>query len=197
MRVSISFLVLLFLIPAAPPAWERVKLDFAEKKLPKGWHLSSKAWKVKDHELHGRGEGYIEYRHLVKDDFIISFEAWTEEKANIELQLRDAKGREVYLIFAFLGKYHPVLDGVKCALLKGNRFVSVNPRQWIFPGRYFRFEVRGANNQYQMFLNGELGPVFTDPEPLEDPEYRIRIIYSPEGKQDELRLDDIELQMKK
>lgn len=133
-----------------------IKERFSGKIPGKSWTVSSKTWKVAKGELVGAGSGHLEYTHPLSGDFVLSFEAKTEEKANIEIHLVDKKGRTVFA-FAFLGQYHRALDGVKCCILKENRFVNVNPRMWIYPGRTFKFEVRRAKNQYQMFLNRELG----------------------------------------
>ena len=123
-----------------------------------------------------------------------SFRARTDEKANIEVQLYDEAGKQSLMTFAFLGKYHSVLDGVKSAILKENRFVKVDSRMWIFPGRFFEFEVRGAKNQYQMFLNGELGPFFVDEKPLaEMGTVRLRIVYSGGDEKEGVRFDDVRL----
>ena len=188
----------MLLLPAGlapPPAKEVVTADFSGRGLPKRWRVSSKDWKVTGGELRGTGNGYLEYDRTLKEDFVLAFDGWTEEKAGIEVQLVEPDGEEALYIFAFLGRYHPVLDGVKFAILKGSRFVSVNPRMWIFPGRVFRFEVRCVKNQYQMFLNRELGAVFQDPDPGEPPPFRIRIRYDGEDSGDTVRLDSLRLEI--
>jgi len=170
-----------------------VNEDFSGRSPGKDWKVSNGAWKVANGELLGAGEGYLEFKSPLPADFVLTFEAMTEEKANVEVHLVDRRGKAVFA-FAFLGRYHPVLDGVKCCLLKNNTFVSVNSRMWIFPGRKFLFEVRRARNQYQMFLNRELGPFFLDPAPPENLEdLRLRITYAPEGKRDKVHIDNIRI----
>lgn len=197
---ALSVLLLAFLPWQGPaPRDQKVEsVDFSAKRLPADWRVSSRSWKVEDGELCGSGNGSIEYKRVMEGDFDLSFEAWTEEKANIEVFLfsQGTRKKEDYYGFAFLGSYHPVLDGVKSAILKGNRFVSVDSRMWIFPGRDFRFEVRRNKNRFQMFLNGEAGPAFTDNE-LEMEKFRFRIVYSGTGKKDEVRIDNIRLVTRK
>ncbi len=192
-------LLALFAVPDPSPRDQKVAtFDFESKKIPTEWRLSSRTWKVEDGELCGSGSGNMEFKKALEGDFDLSFEAWTEEKANIEIVLFAQKGRkkEDLYCFAFLGSYHPVLDGVKSAILKGNRFVSVDPRMWIFPGRDFRFEIRRSKNKFHMFLNGEAGPGFFDDD-CQLKKFRIRIIYSGEGKKDEVRIDNIRLVTRK
>jgi hypothetical protein len=182
------------LLAAGAPARvaDDVVLDFTKPELPADWSLSSKAWKVDAGELRGEGPGWLEHARPLPASFTLTFDAWTEEKANVEVKLLDAKGERDVYTFAFLGRYHSTLDGVKSAILKADAFVSVNPRMWIFPGRMFRFEVRRARNQFQMFLNGELGPVYVDEDPpTEADELRLRILFAPEGKKDRVRIDNV------
>ena len=119
----------------------------------------------------------------------------TAEKANVEVKLFDASGKKELYTFAFLGQYHRALVAVKSCILKGDNFVSVNPRMWIFPGRTFNFEVRAVKRQFQMFLSGELGPVFADPEPDAsiDGGVRVKIVLATEGKKDEVHLDNVKI----
>ena len=174
-----------------------VKETFSGRSPGKDWLVSSRSWRPTKGELVGVGSGHIEYQSAVAGDFVLSFEAETEEKANIEVHLVDAKGKAVFA-FAFLGQYHSALDGVKCCILKDNRFVNVNARMWIYPGRRFKFEVRRAKNQYQMFLNRELGPFFVDREPPKNVDgLRVRITYAPESKRDKVRFDNLQLVLKK
>jgi hypothetical protein len=173
------------------------KLDFQKAELPAGWSIPNKNWRVEEGELRGEGGGALE-RSTVRGDFTLAFDAWTEEKANVEVKVHDAKTNEEIFTFAFLGRYHSVLDGVKSCILKGNNFANVNSKMWIFPGRTFRFEVRAVKGQYQMFLNGELGPFFADKEPIAaDRDLRIQILISTEGKKDKIRIDNVSIAQKK
>lgn len=168
-------------------------LDFTKNELPSGWTFP-KSWKVEGGELRGEGSGQFERTAPLSGDFTITFDAWFEEKGSIELKIVDPKTEQEYYTFAFGGRYHPVLDGVKCCILKENKFVNVNSKMWIFPGRMFHFEVRRAKNQFQMFLNQELGPVFVDPAPPEGESYRIRFVAGTEGKKDKIRIDNIKIE---
>lgn len=170
-----------------------VRLDFSGPEIPAGW-ACSKRWKVEEGELRGKGDGFLERAIPSSGDFTLEFDASTAEKANVEVKLLDPKDDAVLYTFAFLGRYHSVLDGVKSCILAGDRFVAVNPRMWIFPGRTFRFEVRRAKAQFQMFLSRELGPVYVEPKPLPDgTSFKIRILVSTEGKDDAVRLDNVRL----
>jgi len=175
---------------------DQVSLDFSGKDLPADWR-SSRNWKVEQGELRGLGDGWLEWSKPVPRDFTLTFSAWTEEKANVEVKLYDPKGEQELYTFAFMGRYHPVLDGVKSAILKADRFVAQNPRMWIFPGRMFAFELRSAKGAFQMFLSNELGPVFRDEAPPEAREFRLRILCSTEGKRDQVRLDDVKVSWRK
>lgn len=173
-----------------------VKLDFESSDLPKPFTVSSKSWSVKDGMLRGTGEGRLEYAGPIAGDFDLRFEAWTAEKANVEVKLFDAKTDQELYTFAFLGRYHSGLDGVKSCMLRQDAFVNVDPKMWIFPGRTFTFEVRAAKGQFQMFLNNELGPFFVDPQPLAPAGgMKLKIFVNTEGKDDEVRLDDFELRL--
>lgn len=177
---------------AAPAADDAVTLDFEDDELPAGWRLSSKKWRIAEGELRGTGSGYLEYSVPQQGAFTLTFDAWTEEKANVEVKLFHADREEELFTFAFLGSYHSVLDGPKSCMLQGNRFVHVDSRTWIFPGRFFEFEVRSARNQYQMFLNQELGPFWVDENPPEEePSWRLRILFGPETERDSVRIDDV------
>lgn len=171
-----------------------VELDFSDAKLPDGWSVAAGDWKVTEGELRGRGDGALEFEGPIDGDFTLTFTGMSAEKASFEVKLFDAAtGKECYT-YAFLGVYHSVLDGVKSCLLREDRFVSVNPRMWIFPGRKFTFEVRVARAQHQMFLDGELGPFFVDPAPIRpDKGVKLRILASTEGSGDEIRIDDVKL----
>ena len=193
--LAVFCLILLLPVTSNPDPQATVTVDFSGRNLPKDWRVSTKAWKVKHGELAGEGNGYLEYKRLIKDDFVQSFDGRTAEKGNIEVVLLDPRGKEGLFVFAFLGMYHPVLDGVKCAFLKGNRFVSVNPRMWLFPGGVFRFEVRSVKNQFRMFLNRELGPVFKDGDPPDVEGYILRISFTGEGKKDGVKFDNIRLEI--
>lgn len=180
---------------AALPAGDTATLDFAAQKLPAGWSIAAGAWKVEQGELRGAGDGALEFVGPIGPDFRLAFAAQSAEKANIEVKLFDAATGEELWTFAFLGRYHSVLDGVKSCLLQGGRFVAVDPRTWIFPGRRFRFEVRAAKGQLQMFLDGALGPFFVDPAPREAKHgLRLRILASTEGSKDAVVLDDVVLE---
>ncbi|MSR47406.1 MAG: hypothetical protein EXS13_10140 [Planctomycetes bacterium] len=174
---------------------DSVTLDFAKQQLPDGWSLSSKAWKVEGGELRGVSDGMFEFAGPIADDFKLSFRAETSEKANVEVKLYDAEsGTELYT-FAFLGRWHSVLDGVKCCMLRGGNFVAVDSKMWIFPGRRFTFEVRRAKGQMQMFLDGVLGPLFVDPQPLIAAKgIKLRVLVSTEGSKDKVVIDDVTLE---
>jgi hypothetical protein len=177
---------------------KEILLDFQGKSLPNDWQVTNKAWKVEDGELRGEGNGALDRTVPMSGDFTLTFDGWTEEKGTFEVRLLDPKTNEVFHTFCFMGQYHPVLDGVKSCILKGNMFVAVNPRMWIFPGRLFHFEVRTARSQYQMFLNGELGPVFVDPDqPDASREFKIQLACSIEGKKDKIRIDNLKIVPKK
>jgi len=180
----------------APKEKKIVTVDFSTRRVPSDWRVTTKKWKIDQGELRGEGSGALEYKKKLKGDFTLSFDGWTEEKANIEIVLVDPKSKECFFCFAFLGSYHRVLDGVKSAILKGNRFVSVDPRMWIFPGRDFSFEVRRARNQYQMFLDGLAGPAFTDPDP-EMEEFLLKISASTGDKKESVSLDNVRLVVEK
>lgn len=183
--------------PAAVEVPEDVAQDFS-KELAAPWKLSGKTWRVEDGELRGRGDGWIEYSGPLTSDFALAFDASTAEKANVEVKLYDAATKKELYTFAFMGKYHSALDGVKSCVLKGDRFVNVDAKTWIYPGRTFRFEVRRAKNQHQMFVNGVLGPFFVDEAPPpEDVKLELRILVSTEGKDDAVRLDDVKIVMRR
>lgn len=179
----------------APDAKEVVQ-DFS-KPLAAPWSVTSKTWRVEEGELRGTGDGVLEYATALPADFTLTFRARTEEKANVEVKLYDEKGEKELYTFAFLGRYHAVLDGVKSCILKGDRFVNVDPKTWIYPGRTFDFELRRAKNQHQMFVNGVLGPFFVDEAPPDATQFRLRILVSCEGKTDKLVLDDVKIVVKK
>jgi hypothetical protein len=174
-----------------------VTLDFAGKEIPAGWSVANASWKPAEGELRGVGGGSLAWGEALGGDFTLTFRAWTEEKANVEVWLVDPKDDHPVYTFAFLGQYHSVLDGVKSAILKEQAFVNVSSRMWIFPGRMFTFEVRRAKNQMQMFLNGELGPFFVDDSPPENiGDLRLKIMVSTEGAKDKVRLDDVKVEMR-
>lgn len=176
---------------------EVIEQKFNRKKLEADWRIKAeagtRAWRVEKGELRGMGGGHLDYMRPLPERFTLAFDAETQEKANIEVQLVDGDGNVQY-IFAFLGTYHPVLEGVKFAILKGNGFVAVDPKHWIFPGRKFRFEVRRAGGRFQMFLDGEMGPTFDDREPVNE-DMHLRIIYAAGKKKDWVRFDDIRLEL--
>lgn len=177
---------------------ETILLDFSTPELPKGTVLSSSLWKVESGELRGTGGGWIELPAKVAGAWTLTFDGWTQEKASFEVKLWDKAGAHDAMSFAFGGMYHPVLDGPKSCILKGDRFVNICSKMWIFPGRMFNFEVRHSKNQYQMFLNGELGPFFVDNEPIKDDAApRMRIHFGCEGAKDGFRLDNIKLVLRK
>jgi hypothetical protein len=186
---SLLSLALLF----APPRGD-ITLDFAKEKLPEGWSLSSKEWAVKEGALAGVGDGSLDFAGPIAGDFTLTFKGFSAEKTNFEVKLYDvASGAELYT-FAFLGRYHSVIDGVACCLLKGGNFVGVDKKSWIYPGRAFTFEVRVAKAQFQMFLDGALGPFFVDPSPAAPAKgMRLKILAATEGSKDAVRLDDVKL----
>jgi hypothetical protein len=168
-----------------------VRQDFSKSDLGADWKTPA-AWKVEDGELRGTGGGALQYVPPIAGDFTLEFKAECDAKANVEVKLVEPSDGRVRFTFAFLGRFHPVLDGVKSAILKDETFVKVEPKMWIWPGKTFEFEVRCARNQYQMFLDQELGPVFVDPDPPADPRpLRVQIEISPEGAKDRVRLDDV------
>lgn len=192
-RVLFPVLAAVLLFSGAARDPREVVLDFSGEKLPAGW-TASKNWKVKDGMLRGQGDGELAFAEPLGDDFTLTFQGFSAEKANFEVKLGDAKdGRDLYT-FAFLGRWHSVLDGVKCCLLREDRFVNVNSKMWIFPGRTFTFEVRKKGGQMQMFLDQELGPLYVDPAPLRPEKgMKLRILVATEGARDDVRLDDVRL----
>jgi hypothetical protein len=180
---------------AASASTGTLALDFAKPNLPAGCTLASKQWQVEGGELRGAGDGALDLAGPFGGDFTLVFRGETSEKANFELKLYDASdGRELYT-FAFLGRYHSVLDGVKSCLLKGGQFVAVDPRMWTFPGRRFKFEVRSTKGQFQMFLDGVLGPLFVDPQPDRPAGgIRMKLLVATEGSKDRVVLDDVTLE---
>ena len=185
----------LLLLLAGTPSGD-VTLDFAKDgaKLPDGWSIRGREWKVADGELKGLGDGALQFSGPLAADFTLTFKGSAAEKTNFEVKLFDAAtGKECYT-FAFLGRYHSVLDGVKSCILRESQFVKVDPKTWIYPGRKFAFEVRVAKGQLQMFLDGALGPFFVDPQPLRPEKgMKLEILASTEGSKDEVRLDDVKL----
>src|SRR5262245_59184545 len=176
---------------------DTVTLDFGpatKGKLPDGWTTRNDAWKVTDGELRGIGDGALSYAGPIAGDFTLSFKAWSAEKTNFEVKLYDAAtGKECYT-FAFLGRYHSVLKCVACCMLREDAFVARDPKTWIYPGRKFTLEVRLAKGQMQMFLDGELGPVFVDPQPLKPEKgFKLEILASTEGSKDAVKLDDVSI----
>lgn len=168
-------------------------------KLEDDWRASSAAWRLEGGELRAKGAGFLEYARPLAGDFRLGFRAETSEKANVEVKLTDAKGERALMTFAFLGRYHPhpAVNGVKCAILREDRFVNVSPKMWIFPGRTFEFEVRRSRNQWQMFLDGELGPFFVDESPpagLEKFLLRIELAQDADGA---ARVRDVALTFQK
>jgi hypothetical protein len=190
LHTLVAILALGFVAPCA----DTVTLDFAKEKLPDGWSVPSKQWKVTGGELVGTGDGELDFAGPIAGDFSLSFSAWSAEKTNFEVKLFDAeKGDELYT-FAFLGRYHTVLKCVACCMLRQDRFVTFDPKTWIYPGRKFTLEVRVAKGQLQMFVNGELGPFFVDPQPLRPEKgVKLHVLASTEGSKDEVKLDDVKL----
>ena len=184
-------------LPAAtedPEIQTVAKTDFSEKQLSAEWALTSTSWGIEEGEMRGKGPGVLFCTKSMEGDFKLTMNAWMEQKANVEIQLIDPKTDAAYFTFVFMGKYHSVLDGVKSAILKDNNFVSIDPKMWIFPGRMFSFEVRREGNEFQMFLDHELGPYFVDdksPSPMKD--FIVRISILTEGVRDKVRMDDVVL----
>jgi hypothetical protein len=170
--------------------------DFS-KELAAPWVVSSKEWKIENEELVGTGGGTLEYQNALSGDFALTFDGWSSEKTNFEVKLYDKDGKKELYTFAFMGRYHSVLDGPKSCILKGDAFVKKDSKMWIFPGRKFEFEIRRAKNQFQMFLNGELGPVFVDDAGPALDEFRFKILANPEGKKDVSKLDNVKVVLKK
>jgi hypothetical protein len=177
---------------------EDIVLDFSTATLPAGWTVGPASWKVEGGELRGTGSGGLVYAKMLSGDFRLTLKVWTEEKASIEVHFEDAKGERTFYTCGFGGLYHPVLDGVKSCILRDDRFVAVDPRMWIFPGRMWTFEVRHAKHQWQMFLNGVLGPVFVDDAPdAASDELRLHILATTEGAKDKVRIDDVRISERK
>ena len=193
MRVG-PWLLLLALVAAAQEE-TTVREDFDGRAPGRDWLQSNATWRVAGGELRGKGGGQLDYKRPLSGELRLTFEAWTSEKANVEVKLIDpATGRDRFT-FAFLGRYHSVLKGVKCCMLKANRFVATKPEMWIFPGRRFRFEVRKNGGQYQMRLDGALGPVFVDKQPAAGP-YTLRIIVAPATGDGAIAIDKIAFRAK-
>lgn len=185
-------LLLLAGIAAAPQDPERATLDFAGKTIPPDWHLAAKSHRLLDGELVVEGGGTLDWSQPLQDKATVTLAVRSEEKANVEVHLLDDRG-EVRYAFAFLGQFHPALERVACAILRDNRFVHVNPRLWLYPGRKFELEVRRAKNQFQMFVDGELAGVFVDPQPVAGKELKLRIAWATEGERDKVHLDDVKV----
>lgn len=173
---------------------ETITLDFTQEKLPAGWSLTNPTWKAGQGRLEGTGDGELEFAGPVTGDFTLRFTGWISGKGNLELKTLDrATGEDVYS-FAFLGRYHRVLEGVKNCILRENYFVSVDPKQWIYPGRSFTCEIRVSQGRYQMFLDGEAGPDFTDPQPLRPPQgTKLRLQARFDRSQDRVRFENVQL----
>ncbi|MBK7876813.1 MAG: hypothetical protein IPJ77_13900 [Planctomycetes bacterium] len=199
MKPFLPFL-LLPLVAAPSPRFAAEDKDVVQdfsKPLAAPWSVTSKTWKVEGGELRGTGDGALDYAGPLGPDFTLTFRAKTSEKANVEVKLYDETGAKELYTFAFLGKYHSVLDGVKSCILKGERFVNVDPKTWIYPGRTFDLEVRRAKGQHQMFVNGALGPFFVDEAPPGGTQFRLKILVSCEGKDDAVVIDDVKIVAKK
>jgi hypothetical protein len=182
---------------AAAPG-DSITLDFAKEKLPDGWSVAAKSFKVEEGELRFAGDGLVDFAGPIAPDFRMTFKGSSAEKASFELKVFDvATGAELYT-FAFGGRWHSVLDGVKSSILRADRFVAVDSKMWIFPGRKFTFEMRSAKGQLQMYLDGVLGPFFVDSQPVATPKgVKLKIIESTEGSKDRVTLDDIVLEYSK
>jgi hypothetical protein len=193
MRLQPCLLAVLFAFavrdPQAPaPQGPAVaKLDLTGKSLPAGWRLAAAAHEMANGELVVTGGGSLDRQEALGDRNNVTVSVLTDEKANVEVHLVDGKGKVRYA-FAFLGQFHPVLERVALAMLKDDHFVQVNPRLWLFPGRAFQLEVRRARNQFQMFLNGELGPVFSDPDAVAGDDLHLRVVWVTEGAKDKVHL---------
>lgn len=195
MRAALLLLSMAFVAPGGGiDAPDESTLDFSSARMPAGFSLRGASWKVQEGELRGAGDGALEFAGPITGDVTLSFTGWTAEKTNFEVKLTDAAtGADCYT-FAFLGRYHSVLDGVKFAILRENAFVKTDPKMWIYPGRKFKFEVRIAKGQMQMSLDDELGPLFVDPAPLKPAKgMKLSILASTEGTKDAVRLDDVKL----
>lgn len=181
------------LLPSLDGA-ETLTLDFAQEKLPAGWSVTSPRWKAVQGKLEGTGDGALEYAGPVTGDFTLKFTGWTGGKCNLELKTIDlTTGQDVYT-FAFLGRYHRVLEGVKCCILREDTFVSVDPKQWIYPGRRFTCEIRVSRGRYQMFLDGEPGPEFVDPQPLRPAQgTKLRLLANTGGGEDRVQIENVRL----
>jgi len=167
-----------------------VKLDLSGKSLPAGWRLTAAAHELANGELVATGGGTLDWQEPLADRTNMTVGVLTEEKANVEVHLVDGKGKVRYA-YAFLGQFHPSLERVALAMLKDDHFVQVNPRLWLFPGRAFQLEVRRARNQFQMFLNGELGPVFSDPDAVNGADLHLRVVWVTEGAKDKVHLRSV------
>ncbi len=197
-RLSTALLSLAFVAVAVAAPSDTLTLDFAKEKLPDGWSVATKSGKVVDGQLRFTGDGALDFAGPIGADFRFTCKGWSAEKASLELKAYDAAtGAELYT-FVFGGRYHSVLDGVKSCLLRADRFVAVDSKMWIYPGRWFSFEMRAAKGQLQMFLDGVLGPVFVDPQPFAASKgIKLRLIASTEGSKDEVRIDDVTLESSK
>lgn len=175
---------------------EIIELDLSGKTIGEDWKVTSGTVKVENKELVGTGAIRLESARTFSDDFLLTFEAMTEEKANIEIKLLDETGKRELYTFAFLGRYHTVLDGVKSAILKEDVFVKVDSRMWIFPGRFFKFKVERSGKDFKMFLNGQAGPEFKDPGAAAAlKNFRIRILHDSESAWDRARFKNVKLEV--
>ena len=172
-----------------------VKEEFSKKELDKCWNLKG-GWAPEEGELRGKGAAWIDYVPEVPGDFTLTFQAWTEEKANVELMLVDPKTGVPVYVFSFGGLYRNVLDGVKSAILRENYFIksAVCSKMWIYPGRMFTYEVRREKNGYEMYLDHELGPFFVDENPPANADHlKLRLNFNTSGSRDKFRVDNVTL----
>src|SRR5688572_24767145 len=97
---------------AAAPG-ETLTLDFAKEKLPEGWSVAAKSFKVEEGELRFVGDGVLDFAGPIAPDFRMTFKGSSAEKASFELKVFDVATEAELYTFAFGGRWHSVLDGVK------------------------------------------------------------------------------------
>jgi hypothetical protein len=78
-----------------------ILLDFAKEKLPDGWSLGSKQWKVAEGMLRSAGDGSLDFAGPIEGDFTLTFKGWSAEKTNFEVKLVDPdEGHDLYTSLA-------------------------------------------------------------------------------------------------
>src|SRR2546422_11716457 len=95
-KCLLGMAVFLFLLPlnGGSGKEETVKEDFSGGSPGKDWKVSAESWKVAEGELRGKGDGFLGFTKTLSGDFLLKFDAQTEEKANLEVTLLDKTGKK-------------------------------------------------------------------------------------------------------